>query len=79
MLLVQCARGLAAEESPASVDPPLPPAGEPSPPPATKWEGALGVSMSMSQEYQGAARTRVSARPAFFIRRGRFVLSSGGG
>ena len=79
LLLVLCAGGLAAQEAPSGADPPLPPAGQPSPPPATKWEGALGVSMSVSQEYQGAARTKISARPAFFIRHGRFVVSSGGG
>jgi outer membrane protein len=79
LLLCLCAGGLAAQEVPANADPPLPPAGEPSPPPPTKWEGALGLSMSMSPEYQGASRYNVSARPAFFIRYGRFVISSGGG
>lgn len=42
-------------------------------------EGALSLIVNHSAEYLGAARSSASLRPGFFIRWGRFTLSSGGG
>lgn len=45
--------------------------------PRAEWSGALGVNLSYRPEYDGGSRHAVVARPAIYLRYGRFSLSSG--
>lgn len=52
----------------------------PSPlPEATRFEGALGLSLGYRPEYSGAARQVVKLNPVVFIRYGRFTLTNASG
>ena len=53
------------------------PAVAPATPPRATWSGALGINLSYRPEYDGASRHAVVARPAIYLRYGRFSLSSG--
>ncbi len=45
--------------------------------PRAEWSGALGVNLSYRPEYDGGSRHATVARPAIYLRYGRFSLSSG--
>jgi outer membrane scaffolding protein for murein synthesis (MipA/OmpV family) len=45
--------------------------------PQAEWSGALGLNLSYRPEYDGGSRHAVVARPAIYLRYGRFSLSSG--
>lgn len=49
------------------------------PPPVSRWEGAIGLSLQSQPEYAGASRREFKLEPVFFLRYGRFSLSNGGG
>ena len=79
-LLLWCGAGASvADEAPAPAEAaPQPPAGAASAPPS-QWEGAIGPVLSLSPEYQGAARRKVSAVPGFYLRYGRWTASNASG
>lgn len=79
-LLLCCVAGAnAADDEPAPPEaPPQAPAAAASAP-ATQWEGAIGPVLSLSPEYQGAARRKVSAMPGFYLRYGRLSISNASG
>lgn len=68
----------AEEGDPSSAPPPAPP---PSPAPAeqTRWEGAIGLTVSHRPEYSGASNTVTKATPAIFVRYGRFTITNASG
>ena len=49
------------------------------PPPATVWEGAFGLSASYRPEYAGAAKQIFKVSPALFLRYGRFTITNASG
>lgn len=81
------ASGAGGPAPPATADASTPPA-EPAAAPSTEaaaepaeprstWSGALGMNLSYRPEYDGGSRHSVVARPAIYLRYGRFSLSSG--
>ncbi len=71
----------AAEPSAPSVpSPPSPLEPEaPAPPPASTWEGALGLTASFRPEYSGASKQIVKVSPAIFLRYGRLTITNASG
>ena len=48
-------------------------------PPATVWEGAVGLSASYRPEYSGASNKVGKLTPAIFLRYGRFTITNASG
>ena len=70
----------AEEGDPAPSPTPDPaPAAAPASPPATTWEGAIGLTVSHRPEYSGASTTITKATPALFLRYGRFTITNASG
>jgi outer membrane protein len=44
-----------------------------------QWEGAVGIVAWRNPTYQGSASAHVSAKPAIFLRYGRWTITSSGG
>lgn len=57
------------------------PAEAPAPPPPERhdWEGAIALNTSYGPTYQGSGGSGVRLTPGFFVRWGRFSISSAGG
>lgn len=63
--------------NPSSPAPEAEPSTPPEAPATATWSGALGLNLSYRPEYDGASRSTIVARPALYLRYGRFSLSSG--
>lgn len=68
--------------APAATEPP--PAPPPETPPETKsserdWEGAIALNTSYGPTYAGSGGSGIRLTPGFFLRYGRFSISSAGG
>jgi outer membrane scaffolding protein for murein synthesis (MipA/OmpV family) len=69
-----------AADAPAAAAPPAAAASEPkAASPRHDIEGAIGPMVSISPEYQGAARWAIKVTPGVFIRWGRFTITNAGG
>ena len=70
--------------TPPQAEPPQPDAPardepQPAPPPRLDIEGAIGPMVSLSPEYQGAARWTVKTIPGIFLRWGRYTITNASG
>jgi len=73
LLLLAIARAGRADEAPPPAEQP------PAPAPEARWEGAIGLNVSSSADFQGAAGRRFKATPGFFLRYGRYTVTNAGG
>jgi outer membrane scaffolding protein for murein synthesis (MipA/OmpV family) len=46
---------------------------------SSRWEGAIGATVSEGPSSAGSDSRKISVTPAFYLRRGRFSISSGSG
>jgi len=46
---------------------------------SSRWEGAIGATVSEGPSYAGSDARKIRVTPAFYLRRGRFSVSSGSG
>ncbi len=70
----------AGEPAPPTADEPAPPPADEAPKPASlKFEGAFGPVFTLSPEYAGGAREKLSVVPGFYLRYGRVSISNASG